>query len=161
LTADSFKYVGPELELFAAATVWKSYLRSRLESYIRGRVLEVGAGLGGSTVALCNAAVTDWICLEPDVSLAALLSTKIDNGELPRKCSVTVGTLQTYLKAGFDTVIYMDVLEHIPDHAEELARAANSVGRGGHVIVLAPAHQWLYTPFDEAVGHYRRSVLSG
>src|SRR5205814_658951 len=27
---------------------------------------------------------------------------------------------------------------------------------GGHVVVLAPANQWLYTPFDEAIGHYRR-----
>ena len=27
---------------------------------------------------------------------------------------------------------------------------------GGHVVVLSPAHQWLFTPFDEAIGHHRR-----
>src|SRR5207253_2509023 len=28
--------------------------------------------------------------------------------------------------------------------------------RGGHLIVVAPAHPWLFTPFDAAIGHFRR-----
>ena len=27
---------------------------------------------------------------------------------------------------------------------------------GGVLIVLSPAHQWLFSPFDQAIGHYRR-----
>lgn len=37
-----------------------------------------------------------------------------------------------------------------------MERAAKRLKPGGKVIVLAPAHQWLYTPFDKAIGHYRR-----
>ena len=56
----------------------------------------------------------------------------------------------------FDTILYMDVLEHIDDDRAELALAADRLRPGGQLIVLAPAHQWLFTPFDAAIGHYRR-----
>jgi hypothetical protein len=56
----------------------------------------------------------------------------------------------------FDTIIYIDVLEHIKEDRSELTEAARRLRLGGHVLVLAPAHQWLYTRFDNAVGHYRR-----
>ena len=56
----------------------------------------------------------------------------------------------------FDTILYIDVLEHIEDDAAELARSASHLRTGGHIIVLAPAHQHLYSPFDKAIGHFRR-----
>src|SRR5262249_4352281 len=53
-------------------------------------------------------------------------------------------------------ILYIDVLEHIQDDAGELQKAVRYLKGGGHIIVLAPAHQWLYTPFDQAIGHFRR-----
>jgi hypothetical protein len=50
----------------------------------------------------------------------------------------------------------MDVLEHIMDDREELERAASLLQPGGYIVVLAPAHQWLFSAFDTAVGHHRR-----
>jgi hypothetical protein len=52
--------------------------------------------------------------------------------------------------------LYIDVLEHITDHKDELTRVAKHLLPGGRIIVLSPAHQWLFTPFDQAVGHVRR-----
>ena len=54
----------------------------------------------------------------------------------------------------------MDVLEHIEDDRGEVARAARHLRPGGHIIALSPAHQWLFTPFDRAIGHYRRYTRS-
>jgi SAM-dependent methyltransferase len=67
------------------------------------------------------------------------------------------GTLHT-IDAGqrFDTIIYVDVLEHIANDREELNVAAGLLRPGGRIIVLSPAHQWLFTPFDAAIGHFRR-----
>ncbi len=48
------------------------------------------------------------------------------------------------------------MLEHIADDAAELAAAANHLAPGGHLVVLGPAHQFLFSAFDEAIGHYRR-----
>jgi hypothetical protein len=38
----------------------------------------------------------------------------------------------------------------------ELQRAAHRLRPGGRVIILSPAHQWLFTPFDSSIGHFRR-----
>src|SRR5262249_14397558 len=46
--------------------------------------------------------------------------------------------------------------EHIADDRSELAAAAAHLKPGGKLIVLGPAHPWLYSPFDKALGHYRR-----
>jgi SAM-dependent methyltransferase len=56
----------------------------------------------------------------------------------------------------FDTIVYIDVLEHIEKDSEELSEAARHLRPGGHIIVLSPAHQRLYSPFDAAIGHFRR-----
>jgi len=48
------------------------------------------------------------------------------------------------------------VLEHIEDDRAEVVAARDRLLPGGHIVVLAPAHQFLYSPFDAKVGHYRR-----
>jgi hypothetical protein len=73
-----------------------------------------------------------------------------------RYASVT-GTLDDlHAEARFDAILYIDVLEHIEDDRAELVRAAQRLNPGGSVIVLSPAHQFLFTPFDAAIGHFRR-----
>jgi SAM-dependent methyltransferase len=153
----TYHYVGSELELFREATVWKSYFRRHVEPYIRGDVLEVGAGMGGTTKLLCRARQGHWICLEPDGTLAESLRQAIEGGELPRCCQVITGALDRLPPTAlFDTLLYIDVLEHIEDDRGELERAAAYLRPGGHLVVLAPAHPWLFSPFDRSIGHYRR-----
>lgn len=153
----AFTYIGSELELFARATRWKAYFGRRLRPYLGKAVLEVGAGLGGTTQLLCGQAPQRWVCLEPDAQLASRLSQRVHEGALPASCEVVVGTLGQMTRPGaFDTLLYIDVLEHIEDDRAELTRAAEQLSPGGHVLVLAPAHQWLTTPFDQAIGHFRR-----
>jgi len=56
----------------------------------------------------------------------------------------------------FDTILYVDVLEHIEKDYAEVALSARRLKPGGHLIALSPAHCWLYSPFDQAIGHFRR-----
>ena len=152
-----YQYVGSELTLFAEATRWKQYLRSQMAPYLGADVLEVGAGLGGTTRLLCTGSQRRWIGLEPDRALAEQLEGAAREGALPACFEAFVGTLDD-LAAGaqFDTLLYVDVLEHIEDDRGEMLRAASRLAPGGHVVVLSPAHPWLYSPFDAAIGHYRR-----
>jgi len=151
------RYAGEELELFAKARRWKAYLARELAPFLHGDVLEVGAGLGATTVALCDGSQRSWLCLEPDPDLAARIETKCAAGALPACCRIARGSLAD-LPAGarFDAITYVDVLEHIERDGEELARAAARLRSGGFLVVLAPAHPWLYSPFDAALGHFRR-----
>ncbi len=149
-----YSYLGSELDLFAKAVNWKKYWRSHISAFVRGTVLEVGAGSGNNTRALQCLDCERWMCVEPDPQLCARLRASIPPS--PRM-EVVAGTLASVPEgAHFDTILYLDVLEHIEDDASELRLASQHLRQEGHLIVLAPAHQWLYSPFDGAVGHYRR-----
>lgn len=150
-------YVGSELEIFQHATRWKAYFARALRRYVTGNVLEVGAGLGGTSRFLCDGQQRSWTCLEPDSALLDQLHASFGADPLPSPVRVlcgTVGALPDHER--FDTILYIDVLEHIDDDSGELARSAAHLRPGGHIIVLAPAHQALYSPFDKAIGHFRR-----
>lgn len=153
----SFSYVGTELDVFALAENWKAYYGSFLRPFLAGDVLEVGAGLGATTRALCDGTQTRWTCLEPDAALAAGIAARLAEGALPACCRVVTADVASLPEGDlYDAILYVDVLEHIADDERELAAAARHLKAGGRLAVLSPAHAWLYTPFDAAIGHHRR-----
>ena len=60
------------------------------------------------------------------------------------------------LKDKVDTVVMMNVLEHIEDDAEALRSLARVTLPGGRIIIWVPGYMQLYGDFDRAVGHVRR-----
>jgi 2-polyprenyl-3-methyl-5-hydroxy-6-metoxy-1,4-benzoquinol methylase len=118
-------------------------------------VAEVGAGIGSNTRTVDPGGTGRWVCLEPDRQLVSQLEENLkQSGE--RRYETVCGTLQALGDQQFDTIIYIDVLEHIEEDEEELKVAADHLRLGGHLIVLSPAHQCLFTSFDAAIGHFRR-----
>lgn len=153
----NLKYIGTELEIFAYAVGWKRYFASLISPYFGQRILEVGAGIGTTTLVLCNGHFQDWVCLEPDAALKQILDKKLESGELPGTCRSRLGIVNDLGdEEMFDTILYIDVLEHIEDDHAEAQRAARHLNQNGTLIILSPAHQWLFTPFDQTIGHYRR-----
>jgi hypothetical protein len=75
------------------------------------------------------------------------------SAEVMIKCSFITGVPR---RPHFDSIVYIDVLERIKDDKAEIEEAAGRLRVGGTLIVLSPAYNWLFTPFDEAIGHYRR-----
>jgi len=151
------KYDGGELALFAQAHRWKATLRRLIAPFLGDAVLEVGAGLGATTEALCGDAVRRWVCLEPDPAQTAEIAAKIACGTLPACCRAMTGVLANLPSEDlYDSLLYVDVLEHIADDKAELAGAAHHLAPQGFLVVVAPAHQWLMSPFDRSVGHFRR-----
>jgi SAM-dependent methyltransferase len=148
-----FAYVGSELEIFEKAVHWKRYFARHIAPYIRGEVLEVGAGIGANNRIFAHLDFKHWTCLEPDGSLLEQLSRSLPDRS---RFEPVAGTLADLPERRFDAILYLDVLEHIEDDRAEMRRAAEHLRPRGCVIVLAPAHQWLFTPFDAAIGHFRR-----
>jgi SAM-dependent methyltransferase len=149
-------YVGTELALFAEARHWKNYVARLIAPFLGPRVLEVGAGLGSNIPHLWRPAVTEWLALEPDPGMAQRLREKIARGELPANCRAVAGDIRAAGETPFDAILYLDVLEHIADDHAELIAAGRRLAPHGRLIVLAPAHQFLFSPFDAAIGHHRR-----
>ena len=150
-------YGGQELELFALATNWKRYVKAQIGEYLTGDVLEIGAGIGGTTLALHDGTARRWICLEPDAAQAKRLRATVSKNRGGCAPGVIAGSLRTLAdRPSFDCVLYLDVLEHIHDDRLEIEEAARRVRPGGHIVVLSPAHQWLFSEFDKNIGHLRR-----
>lgn len=154
---NSLTYAGSELAMFSKASKWKRYVVRSIRRYLKGDLLEVGAGIGSNTTMLAPF-FERCSCLEPDSSLFLELKERISTNDLSEKCTALNSTLESSgLRHGaFDAVIYWDVLEHIEDDAHELATAAQFARRGGYVIVIAPAYELLFSAFDRAIGHFRR-----
>lgn len=150
-----FQYAGKELDLFSEALNWKRYFKRKLDPYVIGDVLEVGAGTGGTTRVLCPFHRGRWTCLEPDADLAAQLESQAQTFG----CDVEIlaGTIRELpAHRAYDCILYIDVLEHIEQDVEELEHASAHLNLNGYLVVLAPAHQWIFTEFDAAIGHFRR-----
>lgn len=148
-------YQGKELELFAEATNWKRYFASKLKPFVKGRVLDVGCGMGVNANYLVGERVSSYTFLEPD---AQLLARVPEHTAAPFKAIAELVNGTTHVLEGrqFDTILYLDVVEHIEQGAVELERAYSLLAPGGHLLVLVPAYQFLYTNFDAEIGHVKR-----
>lgn len=151
------KYIGDELSIFKEAINWKQYWHNSVKNYLKGDVLEVGAGMGINTNLILqnNANVNSILALEPDKLLADQIfdNIQINHSKVKAQCSY-IDSLSPSDK--FDTIIYIDVIEHIERDQEELSKAKLHLKKGGHLIILVPAYNYLFSPFDKAIGHYRR-----
>ena len=153
LSEETLRYDGATLETFYHAKNWRNYWISRVCPYVSGDVAEIGAGLGANTLLIHRCGVRSMFCLEPDEGLAARLRAAVQSVE---RVTASVGSIRILPAHAFDCIVYIDVLEHIEDDQSELERACLLLRPSGRLIVLAPAHQALYSPFDRAIGHYRR-----
>lgn len=156
-SAPGSPYGGGELELFRRAECWKRYFAGQLAPFLVGDVIEVGAGLGGTTHALCGPGARSWTALEPDREAAKRIEALLAVRPPGVPWRVAVGGIDDLPDApAYDAAVYVDVLEHIEDDRGELARCVRRLRPGGSLCVVSPAHSWLFSPFDAAIGHHRR-----
>jgi 2-polyprenyl-3-methyl-5-hydroxy-6-metoxy-1,4-benzoquinol methylase len=154
---NEFKYSGEELDVFEQATNWKAYWSDLIRPHIGINVLEVGAGIGTNTLVLKDGNYDRWVCIEPDSLLCEKIVTKRDSGVISQAVDVKNSTLyEISVDNKFDTILYIDVLEHIENDREELEMAANLLTDSGKIIIISPAHNFLFSPFDQKIGHFRR-----
>ena len=152
----NFTYIGEELDTFAEAINWKTYVKTLIDEFIQGYVLEVGAGIGSNTTILINSQYHQWLCLEPDDKLLQSLRLTLNSPQFINHYTQN-GTISILRgEQLFDSILYIDVLEHIEMDREELIKAAQLLNNHGNLVILSPAHQCIFSPFDLAIGHYRR-----
>ena len=128
-----------------------------VEPFLGGCVLEIGAGIGnftGNLAASCRRLVS----VEPNEFCFDQLAGKAKSLENVRVLQATVEALDGVLDPAerFDSVVLMNVLEHIRDDMAALAALASRLAPGGRMVVLVPACQWAFGPTDERLGHFRR-----
>lgn len=147
------KYPGAELDNFDKATIWRKYIFFQIKNYIKGNVLEVGAGIGSFTNNYKDLANSITLS-EIDRNNLLFIKKKFKKNDF-----IFTNVLTKNINDQFDTIMYLNVLEHIKEDSKELNEAFEKLRSNGHLIILVPAHNKLYSKFDEAIGHFRRYDL--
>ena len=125
--------------------------------YVKGKVLEVGGGIGNFTLEL--ASVADSVTtIEPNAYCFGRLAEKTRNHSKIQAYNTTVESLNKHLSEAekLDTLVLMNVLEHLEDDHQVLEQLKRRLKPGGRVVLLVPAANWAFGKLDERLGHYRR-----
>jgi SAM-dependent methyltransferase len=141
---------GEALERMEGARNYNRWLFERCEAYLGSRVLDAGAGIG--TFTELASVGRELVALEPDPELARALRNRFEGDPA---VTVVEGTADD-VDGGFDSIICLNVLEHIGDDAAALRRFHDLLNPGGRLLLLVPAHPALYGTIDRAVAHERR-----
>ena len=143
-------YSGWELKFFDHSKNFRNYQLELIRNFLKGHIAEVGPGNGAN------------------LSYYIKFPKKIDLYEPTKK--LYIGLKENFKKSSkvsfynkrfisrkkYNSVLYLDVLEHIKDDKNEVINALNSIKKNGYLIINVPAYSHLYSKFDEEVGHYRR-----
>jgi SAM-dependent methyltransferase len=150
-----FEYSGTELDSMVHASNYYRMILDRFSRFLRGRIVEVGAGIGTFSVHLVAASGGGEVMLiEPDRGNAERLRARFRGHPAVR---VSHGTLQSAREsAGADSIVLVNVLEHIEDDGELLSTAHERLAPGGRLLLFVPALPRLFGSLDRAFGHFRR-----
>jgi glycosyltransferase involved in cell wall biosynthesis/phospholipid N-methyltransferase len=119
------------------------------------RVLEIGAGIGNLTMQLVPRSVYWATDLNPEY-LGTLERLRTNRPYL-RIAHLDVTDCSSFpAEQSFDTVIFLNVLEHLADDAGALRNVYAALENGGTAVVLVPSGPELFGTLDEVLGHCRR-----
>ncbi|MEM6452782.1 MAG: class I SAM-dependent methyltransferase [Cyanobacteria bacterium P01_D01_bin.105] len=136
-----------------SATHYNQWIFSRLRPYVRGRTLEVGCGSGNFTTLIAQNC-SELLAVDLDEGYVRQTRSRLQNHPHVKVISADATTMDC--AQPFDTIIMLDVLEHIKDDVAVLRRLARMLAPDGTLIIKVPALESLYNSLDEAVGHHRR-----
>jgi len=147
------------LEAFEQARRYNQWIFSRFSRHVGSSVLEIGSGIGNIAAdVLTHPGVEEVVATDSSSSSLTVLYDRL--GADSRLSCVTwdANTSPPPELAGrlFDTVICSNVLEHIENHEAALSAMAGLLRPGGKLLLLVPAHPYLYCRLDKELGHFRR-----
>jgi len=143
-------YKGWELEFFDNSKNFRIYQLKLIKKYLSGHLAEVGPGNGANLNYYIDTPIKIDL-FEPSKKHYLNLKKKF-------KKHNKIKFYNKFLsgKKKYDTILYLDVIEHIKEDKKEVVKALNLLKKNGNLIINVPAFSYLYSKFDKDVGHYRR-----
>ncbi len=148
------KYTGTStLESMSQAGFYNKWTFDKFKKYLKGEILEIGCGIGNFTSTLSEYGNTTAI----DIDQNLIQKFKSDNNA---KVKVGFGDIEKgkyfFKDKEFDTIVCINVLEHINDDYLALRNIYKLLKNNGTLILLVPIYTFLFGEIDRAVHHYRR-----
>ncbi len=139
-------------EQMQKATNYNQWTFDQFKKYIHGDILEVGCGVGSFTKLITDQSEFDSMyCI--DISTAAIdhIMKRKFSKEIRIECMDLID-----VKGEYDFIVCMNVMEHVKDDVKFFKKLLELLKPGGVLFHLVPSHQFLYSTFDEAAGHFKR-----
>lgn len=140
---------------------YNDWVWSLLEPYVGSRVLEVGCGVGNFTHYLRQRDFVLATDNNPEyLAMVRSATEHLDNVEV-QEIDWERADFASLRALNFDTVVCLNVLEHIEDHRAALTSFAAILPAGGQLVLQVPAMESIYGEIDRAIGHHRRYERPG
>lgn len=150
-----FAYSSTELAALARARNYYRWIYRRLAPHIGRRVLEIGPGVGTfADLLLHHPALERLTLVEPAGNLFPRLHERFSKEPRVTLIHGQVDALPAIALA--DSVILVNVLEHVADDTGFLGRLRTRLAPGGRLLILAPAGPGIFGTLDREFGHHRR-----
>lgn len=152
------QYAADDLETMSEAKRYQAHVFELLRPHVGSHVLEVGCGIGTTSLRLAEIAER-LVCIEPNLNCVSRARAALDGHPriTLRICHIEDCSRDELVQQHFDTIVCVNVLEHIEDDSRALRLFRDLVApTGGRVLIFVPAVQAAYGPLDAALGHHRR-----
>ncbi len=140
------------LYVMKSAEWYNKWLVSFFKEFLRGKILEVGCGVGNFSSQLSEYGDVTSI----DVNDKYVSKANYEN----KNINIGFGDIEVgkyfFNNKKFDSIICLNVLEHINNHDRALSNMYKLLNNNGFLIILVPAHMLLMSKFDKLLGHFRR-----
>jgi len=151
------KFFENDLQLMSKASNYLDWQVRLIKPYLRGVQLEIGAGVGNFTKSLARDSISH-IAIEPDIFCFKQLLQKTSDQDNVTVLNIRSEELpqETDLPSKFDSIVALNVLEHIEDDKEAICSWGKMLTQHGNIILLVPYGEWLYGAIDQRLHHHRR-----
>ncbi|MEI7899619.1 MAG: class I SAM-dependent methyltransferase [bacterium] len=153
------QYLGKDLEAMASAKNYYQWELSEVRAYLGQRVAEVGAGCGHFSKNLLETPICCLHAFEPSKNMYDLLEQALRKDARAKAIHGNFNNPDGAVR--YDSILYINVLEHIEQDEQELTHARESLAANGFLVIFVPALAFLYSDFDKQIGHYRRYNKKG
>jgi SAM-dependent methyltransferase len=151
-------YAGKDLEAMSFAVNYHRWILSIFEPYLGARVVEVGAGTGSFSELLLERRLESLSLVEPSTAMYQQLCERVAESQNVTTYNDVFENVaeQIRLAERPDSIIYVNVLEHIADDVHELSVINKTLDAGGRIFIFVPALRWLHGSYDRQINHFRR-----
>ena len=145
------------LDSLAGTKRFNKWMADTVSPYLGTCVLELGSGIGNMTQHLSRGR-RSYVASDIDDEHMARLRVRFrgrPNLEI-RKADLCDSSDFEPLREAFDSVVCLNVVEHVKDDLGALRNILSALKPGGRAVILVPQDQKAYGTLDEVLGHYRR-----
>ncbi|MBK8809902.1 MAG: class I SAM-dependent methyltransferase [Acidobacteria bacterium] len=157
--SDQVVYVGKDLEAMSFAVNYHKWILDEFRPFLGKRLVEVGAGTGSFSELLLAEKPESIAIVEPSemfVFLEQNVRQIETDAQIDLHRAIFAGVSQKIAEQKPDSILYINVLEHIEDDRGELEMIGETLVPGGRCFIFVPALMSLYGEFDRKIGHFRR-----